>query len=459
MAREINSTEVIIQPIVPKAVDDQQVIVYIPAANTGSYGAIKLETDNLNPDVVAPNGILQLRNGRVLQTKVDIKEQLGYLYATPNKIIPYDIGNAADTIVVRSSTGTFQANDAVNDYDVVNIRTLKREIGNALIEYDSINIQNGKGNGSLVQRTADNMNDASELYTSAFGYGTKVSNSFGFAVGSWNEDLDDTRFEVGIGYKPPMSHSPTRRTGFAVYRDGRAMVYAAPKEDKDVARKKELDTKLDKVTLTGETRLYAVHESGSQTTIICGIQSTAWTVPLRDGSGRLKVADGNVESDVVNLRQLNKKYDKTGGTITGNVIITGDLTVNGTQHINNTENLNVKNAMIYANSDGGDLSTLGGLGIKTNSTNVYGIVYDYVSDSVKLGLGKSDKNGVFIFNKQDGYSIATRADSTTFTNGNFAQWDESIHSFVDGGMKITHLTNVKIVDDTLIVEYVRPIRS
>ena len=51
---EINSTEVIIQPIVPKAVDDQQVIVYIPTANTGSYGVVKLETDNLNPDIIAP---------------------------------------------------------------------------------------------------------------------------------------------------------------------------------------------------------------------------------------------------------------------------------------------------------------------------------------------------------------------------------------------------------------------
>lgn len=459
MAREINSTEVIIQPIVPKAVDDQQVIVYVPAANTESYGAIKLETDNLNPDVIAVNGVIQLRNGRVLQTKVDIKEVLGCVYATPNKIIPYDVGNAADTIVLRSSTGTFQANDAVEGYDVVNVRVLKSEINKAILEYETLNIQNGRGKGSLVQRTTDNVNDASELYTSAFGYGTKVSNSFGFAVGSWNEDLDDTHFEVGIGYNPGMGHPPTRRTGFAVYTDGRAMVYAAPEEDKDVVRKKELDKKLTMTTSAGSTRLYAIHESGNQTIITTSTTPDPWSVPFRDASGCTRVADAKLPEDAVNKRQLDTKYDKTGGTVSGNVIITGDLTVNGTQHINNTENLNVKNAMIYANSDGGDLSTLGGLGIKTNSSDVYGIVYDHMSDSVKLGLGKSNKDGVFSFNEQDGYSIATRADSTTFTNGHFAQWDESIHSFVDGGMKITHLTNVKIVDDTLIVEYVRPIRS
>lgn len=451
---EINSTEVIIQPIVPKAVDDQQVIVYIPTANTGSYGVIKLETDNLNPDVIAANGILQLRNGRVLQTKVDVIEVPGCVYATPNTFIPYTEFASENTIVYRNEDGNFNSGDAKLDSNVVNLRVLKQEIGKALIEYDSINIQNGKGKGSLVQKTVSNTNDASGLYSSAFGYGTKASNTGGFAVGNFNEDLENSIFEAGIGRDPGGGNPPIRKTGFAVYTDGRAMVYAEPKEDKDVVRKKELNTKLDKVTLTGETRLYAVHKSGSQTTIICGIQPTAWTVPLRDGSGRLKVADGNVESDVVNLRQLNKKYDKTGGTITGNVIITGDLTVDGTQHINQTDNLNVKNAMIYSNADGVDLTTLAGLGIKTNSTNVYGIVYDLTSDSVKLGLGKSDVNGVFTFNANEGKSIAVRADSTTFNNNHFVKWDSSTKSFIDGGMEITHLLNVSIENDTLTFEYV-----
>lgn len=455
---EINSTEVIIQPIVPKAVDDQQVIVYIPTANTGSYGAIKLETDNLNPDIIAENGVIQLRNGRVLQTKVDVVEVPECVYATPNTFIPYTEFASENTIVYRNKDGNFNSGDAKLDSNVVNLRVLKREINKAILEYETLNIQNGKGNGSLVQRTKSNVNDASELYTSAFGYGTKVSNVAGFAVGKFNEDLDDSIFEVGIG-KDTGAVNVVRKTGFAVYTDGRAMVYAAPEEDKDVARKKELDTKLTMTTTAGSTRLYAIHETGNQIIITTSTTPDPWSVPFRDADGRTRVADAKSPEDAVNKRQLDTKYNKTGGTVSGNVIITGDLTVNGTQHINNTENLNVKNAMIYANSDGGDLSTLGGLGIKTNSSDVYGIVYDHVSDSVKLGLGKSDKDGVFSFNERDGYSIATRADSTTFTNGHFAQWDESIHSFVDGGMQITHLTNVKIVDDTLTVEYVRPIRS
>lgn len=452
---EINSTEVIIQPIVPKAVDDQQVIVYIPTANTGSYGVIKLETDDLNPDVIAENGILQLRNGRVLQTKVDVIEVPGCVYATPNTFIPYTEFASENTIVYRNEDGNFNSGDAKLDSNVVNLRVLKQEIGKALVEYDSLNIQNGKGKGSLVQKTVDNMNDASGLYSSAFGYGTKASNVGGFATGKFNEDLENSIFEVGIGNDLGGSNPPIRRTGFAVYEDGRAMVYTEPIEDKDVVRKKEHDTKLDKVTTSSTySRLYAVSSTGEQFLRNVSAIAEGSTIPIRDAQGRMTATDGNGITNVATVGQLNKKYDKTGGTISGDVIITGDLTVNGTQHINQTDNLNVKNAMIYSNADGSDLSTLAGLGIKTNSTNVYGIVYDLTSDSVKLGLGKSDANGVFTFNEGEGWPIAVRADSTTFENNHFVKWDSSTKSFIDGGMEITHLTNVNIENDTLIFEYV-----
>ena len=135
-----------------------------------------------------------------------------------------------------------------------------------------------------------------------------------------------------------------------------------------------------------------------------------------------------------NLNNLNEaKYDKTGGTIGGNVIITGDLTVNGTQHINNTENLNVENAMIYSNAKGATLATNGGIGIKKNATDVYAIVYDPVSDSVKLGLGKSDANGVFTFNANEGQPVAIRDDSSKFNANHFIKWNEEQKKLVDSG--------------------------
>lgn len=85
--------------------------------------------------------------------------------------------------------------------------------------------------------------------------------------------------------------------------------------------------KLDKVTTKGETRVYAVHENGSQITIICGIQPTAWTILLRDANGCTYVGDGTSGKQAVNFSQLDKKYDKSGGEISGDVTIKGKTKV------------------------------------------------------------------------------------------------------------------------------------
>ena len=181
-----------------------------------------------------------------------------------------------------------------------------------------------------------------------------------------------------------------------------------------------------------------------------------------------KIVSNNLYLSFLNFNQENKKYikagldtkyDKTGGVINGEVVITGDLTVNGTQHINNTDNLDVKNAMIYSNSDGATLTSNGGLGIKTNSTDVYGIVYDPVGDSVKLGLGKSDADGKFTFNANEGNPITVRDDDNKLTNNHLLKWNSTDNKLVDSGKTVddlstaTNLTNGTGVD-SLIQKYI-----
>lgn len=157
------------------------------------------------------------------------------------------------------------------------------------------------------------------------------------------------------------------------------------------------------------------------------------SITLPDASGTLALQE-NVDS----------KFDKSGGSIGGDVVITGDLTVNGTQHINNTENLNVENAMIYSNAKGATLATNGGIGIKTNSTDVYGIVYDPTSDSVKLGLGTSNASGVFTFSSGEGSPVAIRDESTALTNDHLLKWDSATNKIKDGGEIPTSITNDEI---------------
>lgn len=228
------------------------------------------------------------------------------------------------------------------------------------------------------------------------GLGLSVHGDCQAAFGKYNSGDDVSLFLVGYG-----ESDTNRKTAFRVLNNGQVLSETTPTNPRAVVRLQELNEQITKI-------------NGNTTEI-----TNLWTT-LRDTNN--------------NLNKLNdEKFNKTGGTIGGNVIITGDLTVNGTQHINNTENLNVENAMIYSNAKGATLATNGGIGIKKNATDVYAIVYDPVSDSVKLGLGKSDANGVFTFNANEGQPVAIRDDSSKFNANHFIKWNEEQKKLVDSG--------------------------
>ena len=222
----------------------------------------------------------------------------------------------------------------------------------------------------------------------------------------------------------------------------------------------DLTAKLDKPTVTDSNYKIVTYNGTNSGTLDYSNAPNASSIMQRDADGRAQVVSGVSGNDIVNYSQLETKYDKTGGTIGGNVVITGDLTVNGTQHINNTENLNVENAMIYSNATGATLATNGGIGIKKNATDVYGIVYDPTSDSVKLGIGKSDANGRFTFNANEGNPVAVRDDSSKFTNNNLVKWDSTNHKFVDSGKKIDDLSTATNLENgtglySLVQRYIK----
>lgn len=224
--------------------------------------------------------------------------------------------------------------------------------------------------------------------------------------------------------------------------DSLILVKADGSASEYISRSQVSSDKLDKQTVQTETdQIYGKLADGSQTMFNVTMGAEPTTILRRDTAGRAQVVSGVSGNDIVNYSQLDTKYDKTGGTIGGNVVITGDLTVNGTQHINNTENLAVKNAMIYSNSDGATLTTNGGIGIKTNSDDVYGIVYNPTSDSVELGLGASDTNGKFTFKSGEGNPVAIRDDSATFVDKHFIQWSAAGKKLVDSGKSANDFEN------------------
>lgn len=139
----------------------------------------------------------------------------------------------------------------------------------------------------------------------------------------------------------------------------------------------------------------------------------------------------------VTPEDLEKKYDKTGGTISGDVSIQGDLTVSGTTTTEKEKQLLVEENVIATNANKVDLKTLlSGLAINKNASATYGIMYDPADNTVKFGEGTLDENRKFVFNAGEGKSLAVRANSADFTDAHLVKWDAASMSFVDAGETI-----------------------
>ena len=139
----------------------------------------------------------------------------------------------------------------------------------------------------------------------------------------------------------------------------------------------------------------------------------------------------------VTPEDLEKKYDKTGGAISGDVSIQGDLTVSGTTTTEKEKQLLVEENIIATNANKVDLKTLlSGLAINKNTSATYGIMYDPADDTVKFGEGTLDANRKFVFKTGEGKPLAVRANSADFTDAHLVKWDATSMSFVDAGVGV-----------------------
>lgn len=133
----------------------------------------------------------------------------------------------------------------------------------------------------------------------------------------------------------------------------------------------------------------------------------------------------------------NLIINKDGVFITGKVSVQGDADVSGTVTVKETETLKVKDNLLITNSDGTTLIDLSGIGIRKNTNDTYGIVYDPAMDSVKLGMGAISSSGKFTFNDGEGQPIALRADSSLMVNDRLVKWNANKKRFEDCGKDVS----------------------
>lgn len=462
----------------PSAILNQAINVYVKDWSE----LILQDTGNRTDATMSQKAITDLIT--TLENKKLDKSIIGnILYATDNsamqKVIRYSKSAESDSIAQRDAYGRLVVSEAKSDNEATTLLQVKKLFDLYGLEaWKILGLTQGDQKYSIVQKRIKT--DGSEVSTEAYQRGTmsvggdtvagdpngvatdysfafaanennkaipRASAAFGryntaynigeFVCGDYADNNRDpqTVFAVGTGYS-----DSRRATGFEVrkggccYSNGKAIATENYVENNSVHKEGTAYV------------LYGTQKLNQQVVIPYRFQKNSiinpdYTVMFQPMyNGRLYTRDPKDDYHAANKKFVNEglanKYDKAGGIINGDVRITGDLIVNGTEKVNNVENLNVKDVMIYANSTGAALTKLAGLGIKTSSTDSYGIAYDTVSDSVKLGLGKVDATGTFTFNAGEGNPIAIRADNSLLTDNHLLMWDSTNNKLVDSGKTV-----------------------
>lgn len=179
------------------------------------------------------------------------------------------------------------------------------------------------------------------------------------------------------------------------------------------------------------------------------------------GTLRANMPTTVLDNSVVNRKYADANYlKKSGGTITGDLIVSGNLSASGKTSVIESTTLKVLDKLIYVAKDNTTALTspAGLITPKYDGTNDGGLVYDN-SGTAFVGDIKLDDKGNVDVNNSDLQPIATRDDYSNFTNGHKVkvEVDSSQKSvkFVDGGKDdgINSLTDVNLTLGDTTVQY------
>lgn len=178
-----------------------------------------------------------------------------------------------------------------------------------------------------------------------------------------------------------------------------------------------------KETPTIETLLnvpisYTVFDGGTETIVQGEVDNSQWgAIPKITQTYNIHENPKEAANKAYVRNGLAKKLDKTGGKITGTLIV-----------------------------EGGTDTALSALVVKNNDAT-YGLAYE--GDAYKLGQGTVDEKGNFAFNAGEGLPVALRDDSETFTDGHLVVWSAEGNKFVDGGKlseKVNYTWDERVVN-------------
>lgn len=370
-----------------------------------------------------------------------------------NSAIEYSENATAGTIVKRDINGKINVVDGTEDLNAVNVRQFNAALAGKV---DASSVSSAAVKDTIAQRTSTGQLKASDGVADDDLATVKQLNAVqGNYTDITNIDLNtsdttveyDTELGITVNAKGTVTHKngnaeqPTTKFKLPIVSGDGIVIDKAQNEEK-------ISVKVDgKVTKTPNS------------------------IVKRDSAGRVKTANAVSDEDAASYGQqkalrnytdseLLKKLDRTGGTITGNLIVSGNLSISGETSVIESTTLKVADKLIYVAKD--NISALtspaGLITPKYDGTNDGGLVYDN-SGTAYVGDIKLDSNGNVDVNNSDLQPIATRDAYSNFTNGHKvkAEVDSSQKSvkFIDGGKDdgINSLTNVNLTLGDTTVQY------
>lgn len=370
-----------------------------------------------------------------------------------NKAIEYSENATAGTIVKRDSDGKINVADGTEDLNAVNLRQFNTALEKKV---DDSSVSSAAVKDTIPQRTAtgqlkaadgvadDDLATVKQLKAVQGNY-TDITN-IDLNTGDTTVEYD-TELGITVNAKGTVTHEngateqPITKFELPIIAGDGIVIDKAQNEEK-------ISVKVDgKVTKTPNS------------------------IVKRDSAGRVKTADAASDEDATSYGQhkalltytdseLLKKLDRTGGTITGNLIVSGNLSVSGEASVIESTTLKVADKLIYVAKDNTSALTspAGLITPKYDGTNDGGIVYDN-SGTAYVGDIKLDSSGNVDVNNSDLQPIATRDNYSNFTNGHKVKVEvDSLQKsvkFVDGGKDdgINTLTDINLTLGDTTVQY------
>ena len=205
-----------------------------------------------------------------------------------------------------------------------------------------------------------------------------------------------------------------------------------------------LSRKVDKIeSSSANPRLYGVSETGSQTSYFATQTANAYTIPMRDASGRFQIEDGLAPKQAVNKEQLDTALDTAAKLTEPNTFIEQNTFTSEARFygaVEHTSNVNITNGFLKI-LDGNDKDYVTTYNVNNIKVEENGNEYTLTFPTKSGTLALTDDITTEI-NEKVGFKHSQLKNKDVFNNGVVQKEDVWWTDDTDVSLNINHSDNI-----------------